>query len=632
VLRVDLEIDAHSAKGPGDMKIHLRLKEPSNISPPTHPPTPPKGGTTNSGTLQTEKRPDAHVRSPAFRRNREKDESQVDESAASQNPSPHLSPTSRTGTLEKTQTLSWTHPGLIRKTIEILVPNAKWWTPETPNLYLLEVAVGDHLVRQPVGFRDIKVQGRQLLVNGHPVKLLGVNRHEIDPLRGRSPDPATCRRDAELFKEANVNLIRTSHYPPSKAFLDACDELGIFVECEAAVCWIGHPASPIWKTDWDKNDPKFLPYFRRAALEMIAACRNHPSVILWSPANESNWTESFSTVISEMKRLDPTRPVVFHDQCWGNFNNFGSKADIANYHYPSEANTHMWSELDRPVWFGEYAHLQCYNRRELAADPGIRADWGRPLARMVDRMWEQPGCLGGAVWSGIDDLFHMPDGHLKGYGEWGPIDGWRRKKPEWFGMRRAYAPFKILEEHIPEHGPIRLKIQNRFNFTDLSECEIWWENAAAHSGASDRSDRSDKSDTTRHPLSISLPPHAIGELAIPAGHRPILLTVRDTRGTVVARNIVGKRPPSKTAIHPSETGAPKAGIEGNRIGLGNLVLPAPAPMILPLNDKGGVETVAGTQMADEIPAFTPVPADWRPAVRKTTDGDILIEGQTATAK
>jgi len=59
------------------------------------------------------------------------------------------------------------------------------------------------------------------------------------------------------------------------------------------------------------------------------------------------------------------------------------------------------------VWFGEYAHLQCYNRRELAADPWIREDWGRPLARMVDLIWQQPGALGGAIWSGVDDVFHM---------------------------------------------------------------------------------------------------------------------------------------------------------------------------------------------------------------------------------
>jgi len=493
--------------------------------------------------------------------------------------------------------------------------------------------VGDHVVRHPVGFREIKVRGNELLVNGHPVKLMGVNRHEVHPLRGRSLTPDLCRRDAELFREANVNLVRTSHYPPSEAFLDACDDLGIFVECEAAVCWIGHGASPIWSKGWDKNDPKFLPYFRRAAQEMIAACRNHPSIILWSPANESNWTDSFATVVAEMKHLDPTRPVIFHDQCWGSFNNFKSKADIANYHYPSENNTHMWSEAGRPVWFGEYAHLQCYNRRELVTDPGIRPDWGRPLARMVDLMWKEPGCLGGAIWSGIDDVFHMPNGDLKGYGHWGPIDGWRRKKPEWFGMRRAYAPFKILEAHAADQGAVRLKIQNRFNFTDLSECEISWEIVEPFPK---KSDPSDMSDIQRHPLKIDLPPHAIGEITIPdparpPGH-PILLTVRAPDGTVVARNIIGNHPHAEAFELPSKAGTPTANIEGNKIGLsslGKLTLPAPAPMVLPLNDKGGEATAAGTQLTNEIPAFTPMPADWKPEI-KESNGDLLIEGKTDT--
>lgn len=76
--------------------------------------------------------------------------------------------------------------------------------------------------------------------------------------------------------------------------------------------------------------------------------------------------------------------------------------------------------MSRPVLFGEYAHLSCYNRTELVTDPGIRAAFGTPLVQLYDTMYRHPGCLGGALWSGIDDTFHLPDGQIVGYGPWAP--------------------------------------------------------------------------------------------------------------------------------------------------------------------------------------------------------------------
>ena len=107
-------------------------------------------------------------------------------------------------------------------------------------------------------------------------------------------------------------------------------------------------------------------------------------------------------------------------------------------------------------------------------DPWIREDWGRPLARMVDLMWEQPGALGGAIWSGVDDVFHMPNGDIRGYGHWGPIDGWRRQKPEWLGMKNAYTPFRVFKADVAAGRPIVLTVQNRFNFTNLRDARITW--------------------------------------------------------------------------------------------------------------------------------------------------------------
>jgi hypothetical protein len=211
----------------------------------------------------------------------------------------------------------------------MVVRGARLWTSETPDLYTLETTLSAggrpvQTLRERVGLREVRVEGNRLLVNGHPVKLLGVNRHEVHPIRGRSLTPELCRKDAELFRAANVNIVRTSHYPPSEEFLDACDELGIFVESEAAICWVMHGASPIWKT-WNHLDPKFFPYLLRATLDNIAANRNHPSVLIWSLGNESMWTALFAKVLEVAKKDDPTRPFTFHDQALGGYNNAGTQ-------------------------------------------------------------------------------------------------------------------------------------------------------------------------------------------------------------------------------------------------------------------------------------------------------------------
>jgi hypothetical protein len=498
----------------------------------------------------------------------------------------------------------------------LLVPTPHLWTSETPYLYTLETTIGDpkkptETLRQRIGLREIKVAGNQMFINGHPVKLLGVCRHEVHPLLGRSLTPALCRKDAELYRSANINLVRTSHYPPSEEFLTACDELGIFVECEAAVCWIKHGSSPVWNT-WNHLDPKYLPYFMRANLDNVAANRNHPSVILWSLANESLWSPLFAEVLVAVKQADPTRPVTFHDQCWGGYNNGGSKGDLANYHYPAENNPDEWSQLSRPVWFGEYAHLQCYNRRELVTDPGIRDDWGRPLARMVDLIWQQPGCLGGAIWSGIDDVFHLPNGDLKGYGHWGPIDGWRREKPEYNGVYHAYSPIRILKREVAAGKPIALTIQNRFNFTDLADVDLAW-----------------KCGPETGKVSAKLAPHDTGEIIIyPKSldeHRQLILTATDRRGVVVAREVFA-------------TGSMKlekmGGGQDARTTVARASCPDPAsiiPVLLPLNGEGGASGPAGSVLVNEIAPFTPVPADWSPQVTPIKGGT-LTEGESADAK
>lgn len=349
------------------------------------------------------------------------------------------------------------------------------WNPEQPYLYELQVELlrnGQPVqsAKQQTGFRQVTIKGNELLVNGRPVKLRGVNRHEVHPLSGRSIAPELHRQDAILFRDANCNYIRTSHYPPSEEFLQAADELGLFVESEAALTWIEHGASPIWRL-WNYQDEKFLPLMIQANADNIMMGKNHPSVIIWSLGNESRWSPLWEKVNTFVKKTDPGRPTTFHDQCWGGFNNAGSKADIAVYHYPDINGPAAAAASERPVLFGEYAHLSCYNRRELITDPGVRSAYNAPLVTFYDSIHHYKGCLGGAIWSGIDDIFHLPDGRIVGYGPWGPIDGWRRPKPEYAGMKKAYAPVKITS--VKEAGDhLEVGIVNRYDFISLKDIKI----------------------------------------------------------------------------------------------------------------------------------------------------------------
>ena len=438
---------------------------------------------------------------------------------------------------------------------------ASLWESEHPRLHTLtlDLNMGGRSLEKVVrkaGFREIEVAGTRLFVNGRPVKLRGINRHEVHPLRGRSLTPELWRKDAELFRAANMNYIRTSHYPPAEEFLDACDELGLFVECEAPLVWIQHGANETWKTE-DPTDPKYLPYIKRAVAETIAFNRRHPSIIDWSLANESGWSPLFAAAAEMARAMDPTRPRTFHDQAYGGYNNRGSDAvPIANYHYPGPQGPDLAVSLrlPRPLLYGEYCHLNCYNRAELAADPGLRDEYGRGFARMWEKIFGSAEVLGGAVWSGIDDVFLLPSGQATGYGEWGPIDGWRREKPEYWHIKKSYSPVRIGPDRVaaPRAGePIVLAVENRHDFTDLSECRIDWQ-------IGDETGRA----------AIELPPRASEILRIRPAAREVSgkilrIDVTSPRGFVIDSTeiAIGEVPPPAPPFRPSPRDAGPVALE-----------------------------------------------------------------------
>ncbi|WP_316816286.1 glycoside hydrolase family 2 TIM barrel-domain containing protein [Pedobacter nyackensis] len=425
--------------------------------------------------------------------------------------------------------------GAKRKLLETVIPvkNPAKWNTDKPYLYQLTTALmvegkATQTHSQKIGFRQVEVKGNQLLVNGMPIKLRGVNRHSVHPLTGRSISDDLELKDAVLFKQGNCNYIRTSHYPPSQRFLEVADSIGLFIENESSLTWIQHGASPIWKL-WNYKDEKFYPYMLAANIEKMQAGKNHPSVIIWSLGNESYWSPLWDKVYREAKKLDPTRPISFHDQCWGGFNNGGNKVEIANYHYPGMNGPQATDTMKRPTLFGEYAHLSTYNRRELLTDPGVRASYGPVLVKYYDSMYVHKGNLGGAIWSGIDDTFHLPDGNIVGYGPWGPIDAWRRLKPEYWGMKKAYSPVVVKNVNNPlvKNGKLLLEVENRHDFIALSDVEI-----------------NCKIDGTNMRLKSLIKPREKGVLQIPvkAGTKEVYLSFTDPSGNIVNEELIVLKP------------------------------------------------------------------------------------------
>jgi beta-galactosidase len=424
-------------------------------------------------------------------------------------------------------------------TLHLPVVAPKKWDAEHPHLYtvlttLLEEGRETLTQRERIGFREVEVKGNRLLVNGMPVKLRGACRHDIHPTLGRMTTSEYDRMDVQIARESNMNFIRTSHYPPSERFLDYCDQYGIYVEDETAVCFVGsHRTDEYRAYGASQSDPEFTGRYLSQLEEMVQNHRNHPSVIIWSIGNENVFGSNFIQSFQWVKENDPTRPVIYSypGQVPDTLRNY----EILSMHYPSwqgdldqyDISTKKFAYEKMPVLFDEWAHVACYNNFELKEDPNVRNFWGQSLDSMWSYTFEADGGLGGAIWCMLDETFMLPqdlpgfnqwwgildknvipatyEGPCVGYGEWGIVDTWRRKKPEFWGTKKAYSPTRLLVkqiDHFQADKAISLPVYNRFDHTNFSELKISWKYA----------------DQSGELKGIDLDPHRKGSLLIPAKH------------------------------------------------------------------------------------------------------------------
>ena len=176
---------------------------------------------------------------------------------------------------------------------EIIVPGVKLWTAEEPNLYTLELYAKGEKIIESIGFRVVSIDGKVFKINGEPVKLKGVNRHDFHCETAATVSLEDMAKDIHLMKELNVNAVRTSHYPNSPEFYMLCDKFGIYVMDEAdlemhgACCRDGRYDIPLWE-EYAEND-FFTPGITDRHTALVERDKNRPSVIIWSLGNESSF-------------------------------------------------------------------------------------------------------------------------------------------------------------------------------------------------------------------------------------------------------------------------------------------------------------------------------------------------------
>ncbi|MGF1790549.1 beta-galactosidase [Photobacterium profundum] len=186
------------------------------------------------------------------------------------------------------------------------------WTAETPNLYRVVVSLldaeGNHLESEAyqVGFRKVEVKEGQLQLNGKPLLIRGVNRHEHHPELGHVMTEEDMIRDICLMKQYNFNAVRTAHYPNHPRWYELCDQYGLYVCNEANI--ETHGMIPMNRLS---ADPQWAHAYMSRYTQMVMRDKNHPSIIIWSLGNESGHGSSHNAMYAWSKQFDPSRPVQY---------------------------------------------------------------------------------------------------------------------------------------------------------------------------------------------------------------------------------------------------------------------------------------------------------------------------------
>ncbi|WP_261719784.1 glycoside hydrolase family 2 TIM barrel-domain containing protein [Streptomyces sp. FZ201] len=343
------------------------------------------------------------------------------------------------------------------------------WTAETPRLYDGVLATEGERVPLRIGFRTVVLADGLIKVNGQAVLFKGVNRHEWHPERGRALDPATMREDVLLMKRHNLNAVRTSHYPPHPAFLDLCDELGLWVidECDLET----HGFTEQGWRDNPVDDDRWTPALLDRAARMVERDKNHPSVVLWSLGNEAGTGRGLTAMAEWIRGRDPERLVHYEGDIDCRDTDVYSRMyafheEVERIGRGLDGGTHKRRRL--PFILCEYAHA-------MGNGPGGLADY-QELFERYDRL------QGGFVWEWIDHGIRHPELGFAYGGDFGEelhdgnfvCDGLlfpdRTPSPGLVEYKKVIEPVRFRGDGAD--GTVTLV--NRYDFADLSELSLEW--------------------------------------------------------------------------------------------------------------------------------------------------------------
>ncbi len=354
------------------------------------------------------------------------------------------------------------------------VLDAKPWSAEVPNLYTLvlllkdEMGVTTEALSCKVGFRTSEVKDGQFLVNGRPVLLKGVDRHEHDPVTAHVVSRESMEKDIRMMKQNNINTVRTCHYPDDPYWYELCDKYGLYVIDEANIESHGMGYNPARTLG---NNPLFMKAHLARVEALVERDKNHPSVVIWSMGNEAGDGVNFDTCFAWMHERDNTRPVQYERA------ELGKNTDIFCPMYAGidYLSNYASEPRERPLILCEYAHAMGNSTGNL------QEYW--------DVIEDNRQLQGGCIWDWVDQGILQHDENGTPYfaygGDFGPpgtpsdsnfcINGLvspdRTPHPGLMEVKKVYQYIKIVPEDIMK-GTIRIK--NMYDFLDLSHVNIQW--------------------------------------------------------------------------------------------------------------------------------------------------------------